>query len=107
MQSLANCSSLIELDLGDNPRLTDKSLKPLLSLKKLNVLSLGGTSITLNAIMQLKNLPLVSLRLPGSCYPLAQLKMLRKAFPGAQVLVSGHGGRPVDSETNDFFAPLH
>jgi hypothetical protein len=107
MQSLANCSGLIALDLSENPRLTDKSLKPLLSLKKLSILSLGGTSITLNGIMQLKNLPLVSLGLPGSSYPLAQLKTLRKALPGAQLIFNGRGGRPVDADINNMFAPLH
>jgi len=107
VRGLADCKSLIELDLSDNPKITDRSIKTLLNLKTLRVLNLAGTSMTNKAALQLKALPLNLFTLPQVILLAKQLQTIRQQMPGILVVARGETARKVDYDTNKLFAPLH
>lgn len=106
IKGLAACRNLLSLDLADNPKITDRSLKVMSGFKKLLVLNLSGTSVTVDGIVQLKCLPLVHLRMPGSDYSPAQMAAIKKALPGVPIFFREGDVKPVDADTNRLFAPL-
>jgi hypothetical protein len=107
VKGLANCTKVKVLNIGDNPKITDQSIKYLVCMKNLRDLSLSGTSITASGVLQLKSLPLTRLELPSNNCTLAQLDDIARAFPGAHVGTPGSRSKPVDSDTDTLFAPLH
>jgi hypothetical protein len=107
IKNLANCTNLKLLSIGDNPKITDQSIKSLLCMKKLRFLDIHDTSITAEGVLQLKTLPLTRLDLPSSDFKKAQYEAIHNAFPGAKVRAPGTGYKSVDSDTDTIFAPLH
>jgi len=107
VRHLSKCSQLVTLDLGGNRKITDLSVKYLLSLKKLRVLVLTGTSITSGAVLQLSGLALTHLDLPGGKYTNDQIKAFQKAFPHTAMDLSKKTRKDVDVETKVLLSPLH
>jgi hypothetical protein len=106
VRHLADCSQLLCLNIGDNPKVTDQSIKYLLRIKKLRTLFIGGTSITAKGLLQLKALPLRALDFSSKKFTALEIKEIRKDFAGV-LLVPDIQKKAVDSETNSLFAPLH
>jgi hypothetical protein len=104
---LANCKNLMTLNLENNPKITDQSIKYLLSLKKLRYLRIADTSITAKGVLPLKGLPLIWLNLPSKNISPSQLKDIQKAMPGVGVVATTDGQRHVDEDTEAIFAPMH
>ena len=105
--NLVGCNKLALLDLGANPKITDRSVASLVKLKSLREILLGGTSITYSGLTRMKGLHLKLIKLPGQSYTVAQLNTLRKVFPDAALEVNGDGVRAVDADTRQVYAPLH
>jgi hypothetical protein len=106
-KDMAACKELKNIDLNDNPKITDKSIKILLGFKKLRALSLARTSITNEAAMQLKQLPLEYLVLP---HPVPQQKLwlkycdvMPKTFLGGRAFPD----KKVNGDDYMLYAPLH
>jgi hypothetical protein len=104
---LAGCKELRSLELSDNAKITDKSLKVLLQLRDLRILSLANTSMSNASVVQLKGLPLLHLTLPHNVYQKSEMAAIRKSLPGVIVVGKGSDVRRVDSDTGTLFAPLH
>jgi hypothetical protein len=103
---LANCSKLKMLNIGDNPKITDQSIKYLVTMKSLRSLVLHDTSISARGILQLKTLSLLRLELPSKNFTRAQYNDIDKAFPGVRISAPSRQ-KSVDSDTDAIFAPLH
>src|SRR5262249_42586881 len=56
LASLKPLTSLVWLDISDNPQITDKGMTTLKSLERLQALYLGKTGITDKGLMELKSL---------------------------------------------------
>ena len=66
---------------------------------------MAGTKISLQAILQLKSLPLRQIMLPRTHYKNQELAAIRKTFPGIQIAMRQIGA--VDKDTKELYAPLH
>jgi len=104
---LAKCSNLKYLNIGDNPKITDQSIKYLLGMKSLRSLVIYNTSISPAGVLQLKALPLSSLELSSKKFTPAQIDVIIKAFPGVYINFGGKEVKSVDSDTGTIFGPLH
>jgi hypothetical protein len=107
VRAIANCKSLIEVGLADNPRITDKSIPYLLSLKKLRILNVHSTAITPKEVVRLNILPLVLIGIPRRPMINAEYLQVQKAFPGAFVTLPGKKVRNMDGDNKVLLAPLH
>ncbi len=83
----------------------DRNIKYLTALKQLTSLRLFGTSVSLNGLAQLKDLPLRQIVLPQRDYEPAQLDSLRKVFPHTKLIAKERGNLKGNDEA--IFAPLH
>jgi hypothetical protein len=107
IENLASCSRLIDLNLSDNPKITDHSIKIILSMKDLRFLMLDNTSITTAGILQLKPLPLFVLGLPSAQILRHDSRVISKVFPGIHLGAPKDPSPNVDPDTGAVFAPLH
>jgi hypothetical protein len=106
VKSLAKCTHLVSLNLSNNPRITSKSIPTLASLKQLQYLIVYGTSIDAESLLQLKNLPLKVLGLPGDGYAKPYMDKLQKTFPNIYTSTYSRVKTP-DAYTRNLYAPLH
>lgn len=107
VKNLAACKELIYLNLEDNPKITDKSIKSLLGLKSLRNLIVGNTAMTNPGVLQLKDLPLAELTIPRFVHTDKQMEAIHKALPGVLLSLPRGGDHSVDPETKTIYAPLH
>jgi Leucine-rich repeat (LRR) protein len=105
IKSIAKCTNLTDLDISGNRTVNDRNIKYLTALKQLTSLRLFGTSVSLNGLAQLKDLPLRQIVLPQRDYEPAQLDALRKVFPQAKLIAKERGKLKGNDEA--IFAPLH
>jgi len=104
--NVSNCCGLVVLDISANPNVTDGCLPYLRPLKKLQCLCVNGTRISLSGLLQLKGLPLKKVIASGERQSAQDLKALKQAFPGVQVLQTTKS-KTIDPDTYSYFAPLH
>jgi len=86
MKTVKESSSLIQLDITDNPNLSDKCVTELKQLKKLNMLLVPFTKITAKTLMSLKGLPLTYLRLQHRQGSAKDIDALKRQFRGLTVV---------------------
>jgi Leucine-rich repeat (LRR) protein len=85
MAIIGSCSQLEFLDIAGNAALTNKCLVDLKRLKRLHILEIPYTKLTARDLLQLKGLPLVSLRIQPGQGSTADMDALKKQFPGLQI----------------------
>ena len=108
LKHLQGCTKLVNLKIADNPKITDKSIPILLSLKGLVCLSIGSTGITAKGATQLRKLSIKSLEWPILLRKQKDLQAVRKSMPG--IFISTKTNRlstPVNAEVEKMYAPLH
>ncbi|CAN5218840.1 hypothetical protein BH11CYA1_BH11CYA1_34830 [soil metagenome] len=106
VKDLVKCKNLTTLILANNHKLTDQSLETLAQFKKLQILSLVGTSVTARALLRLKGVPLKVVELASDSYPSSVMAKLKATFPG--VIIRTHTSvRTPDADTKALYAPLH
>ncbi len=88
-----------------NLPITDRGMKYLVNLKRLKLLDLTQTGVTVEGLKQLKGLPLIAVTVPTDFDPKAE-PALRKVFPGVMINRPPHRAAP-SSETMAMFAPQH
>lgn len=107
VKNLSNASQLLSLDIADCPKITNESIKTLATMKGLRYLILSGTSITSQGAMRLKGIPYFTLTWPsGNSYTREDIRTIKSAFPGTNVIFTSNARKPVDAETRTLFAPL-
>ncbi|MBS1993529.1 MAG: hypothetical protein JSS83_23605 [Cyanobacteria bacterium SZAS LIN-3] len=94
-------NGLIDLGLEGNKGITDRGIAKLKAFKNLTYLNLSDTKVTENGVMQLKGLPLTTLKLLNTAVTQLSLPRLKKAFPGCSIELSR---KELPAEV---FAPLH
>ena len=105
MKHLAGCTSITLLQARNNPKLNDRALKYLTSMKKLIYLDLRYTAVTPAGIEQLKNVPLYVIMLAGKNYPASAVAHLQKEFPKAKINIES--ARAASKEDQILWAPTH
>lgn len=101
LSHVSHCPLIYELDISQNPRIGDNEMTYLLPLKKLIVLDLEGTNVSLSGLATLKALPLIQLSLPRSKYSEDDMKRLREYFPHAKLELAKHDMKTKAAETED------
>jgi len=104
LKVLSACASLTKLKICGNPKITDRGLKYLLSMKHLTDIDLRETSVTMSGIEQLRSLPLRSLTLDGKLVGASENAKLTKLFPNTAVKI--YEQKP-SAETQMLFGRLH
>ena len=105
MKSIGKCSNLDTLDLSGNQSINDHNVKYLSTLKKLHLLDLYGSNVTLSGLEALKGLPLIRMTLPEREYSAARLAALKKIFPNTAI--AGKTTGKINKNDETIFAPLH
>jgi len=108
LKNLQGCTKLVNLKISDNPKITDKSIPILLSLKSLVSVSIGSTGITAKGAMQLKKLPIKYLEWPILMRTKTDLEAVRKSMRGIFIVTQANRlSTPVNAEVEKMYAPLH
>ncbi|MDR3614186.1 MAG: hypothetical protein P4L53_11535 [Candidatus Obscuribacterales bacterium] len=103
LKNLPKCSQLKRLDIGDNHKLTDKSLPAVKQQTALENLNVRGTGISFAGLLTLKDLKLTTLILSIKRYRPDELADLKKAFPKAVLDYRGNG---IATDNQTLFSPL-
>ena len=108
LKNLIGCKNLLNLQLADNPKITDRSIPTVLTFKNLRMITLSGTGMTNAGAMQLKKLPLRAIVMPVPVYDRKEQEKIRLAMPGISVSYTMRKrNKPVDAEVEKLYAPLH
>jgi hypothetical protein len=100
---LAAFTSLHTLELTDSKAIDDSNLAALKALKRLAILDLRGSRVTIRGIFALQGLPLLAVTLPSAIPSLDEQKKLKGLMPGLRINFE----HPQRSISKDLFAPLH
>jgi len=108
LKYVSQCPSLVVLQLGQNRGIGDSEMRFLMPLKKLAILELGDTSVTVNGLAILQNrINLLRMITPKSAYSAADLARLHKIFPLAQLKLSSQHTKDFSAEdANNIFSPI-
>ena len=102
-RSLSKLTTLVRLDLGQNPKLDDECVKCLQPLKKLYWLDLQSTKVTFEGIKYLRDLKLHQLVVPANCR--SHMSEIKAMFPSTIIqLEMGH--EKIDREDKIIYGPL-
>ncbi|HEY9757479.1 MAG TPA: hypothetical protein V6C97_20085 [Oculatellaceae cyanobacterium] len=103
LKEIAKCSTVTELRIESNPKLTNDSLKELSSMKNLRYLDLRMTNITIEGLRKLKGLPLTVLAVPQTCSKRSDVEELLKTFPRLNIHFQSND---VPQDIRQTYAPL-
>jgi hypothetical protein len=104
LKGVVRCPALTDLDISDNPKIDDESLKMLPQLKHLDRLGLHRTHITASGLKVLQPLKLKYLSVPKTFTP-DEVAQVQAWFPSAKIRVPGTGtNRKKDIDM--MFAPI-
>jgi hypothetical protein len=107
LKHLSACHNLKVLQLGQNKHVTDSDMQYLLPLKKLVILQLGGTSVTLAGIEKLKGLGLRTVGMPLAHYGPDEIAKLHKIFPQATIEMAHETAvQKNDDELKNLLSPI-
>jgi hypothetical protein len=106
MKYIGKCINLQGLDVSKNPKIGEESLKYVMPLKKLRVLDITGTSISVAGLLKAKKGPsLQVICLPVRTYSAKDMDALSKAFPGVNLRTTRK--QHLDEDMGTLLAPLH
>lgn len=103
LKEIAKCSTVTDLRIGSNPKLTNDSMKELSSMKNLHYLDLRMTNITIEGLRNLKGLPLTVLAVPKTCSKRTDVEELLKTFPHLNIHFES---KDVPQDVRQTYAPL-
>jgi hypothetical protein len=107
LKLIGNCLTLVDLDIGQNKQIADNDMQYVAALKKLTMVHLGNTSVTMAGLEKLKGLNLRRLFLPRSHYSAAEMAKVHKLFPLAKVeLPKDNSVMPDSDEIKSILKPL-
>jgi len=99
---IAKPDRIDDLNLSENPAITDRGLLCFKSSKKLKSLFINRTRISANGVIALKDTPLKHLVLP--LYPLIDQQRVRAAFPHTDIEFAKD---KLTTDMRQLFAPMH
>lgn len=102
LEQIVKIKQLEHLSIAGNLKVTGRGIALLKACKNLKIVDLRELRITVKDILQLHDLPIISMRLPGFSEP--DRAKLRAAFPKAGISFDSH---EVDNDMRQLFAPLH
>ena len=103
--ALTQLANLRHLSIGQG-QISSKGLNLVKDLKKLQYLAVNGTKLSVKDLCTLQGSSIAKLVLPDHQYSNQDMQALKKALPAVKFDIQGKS-RPVDSDTQTIFGPIH